>query len=48
MAKPASLSRRKNWTFRRMMLVTVDVSGLGDEEIKDEIVINIEDSGVRG
>jgi DNA repair exonuclease SbcCD nuclease subunit len=32
---------------RRMMLVTVDVSGLGDEEIKDEIVINIEDSGVR-
>ncbi|MBS2005774.1 MAG: hypothetical protein JST01_01955 [Cyanobacteria bacterium SZAS TMP-1] len=32
---------------RRMMLVSVDVSGLGDEEIKDEIVINIEDSGVR-
>jgi DNA repair exonuclease SbcCD nuclease subunit len=32
---------------RRMMLVSVDVSGLGDEEIKDEIVVNIEDSGVR-
>ena len=32
---------------RRMMLVSVDVSGLGPDEIKDEIVINIEDSGVR-
>ncbi len=32
---------------RRMMLVTVDVSGLGDEDIHDEILVNIEESGVR-
>jgi DNA repair exonuclease SbcCD nuclease subunit len=32
---------------RRMMLVTVDVSGLGDEDIQDEILVNIEESGVR-
>ncbi|MDQ5936357.1 MAG: hypothetical protein QG574_3693 [Cyanobacteriota bacterium erpe_2018_sw_21hr_WHONDRS-SW48-000092_B_bin.40] len=32
---------------RRMMLVTVDVSGLGDEDIRDEILVNLEESGVR-
>jgi DNA repair exonuclease SbcCD nuclease subunit len=32
---------------RRMMLVTVDVSGLGDEDIHDEILVNIEESGAR-
>jgi DNA repair exonuclease SbcCD nuclease subunit len=32
---------------RRMMLVTVDVSGLGDEDIRDEILVSLEDSGVR-
>lgn len=32
---------------RRMMLVTVDVSGLGDDEISEEILIAIEDGGVR-
>ena len=30
-----------------MMLVTVDVSGLGDDEISEEILIAIEDGGVR-
>jgi DNA repair exonuclease SbcCD nuclease subunit len=32
---------------RRMMLVTVDVSGLGDEDISEEILIAIDDAGVR-
>lgn len=32
---------------RRMMLVVVDVSGLGDGDIKEEIMVHIEDSGVR-
>jgi hypothetical protein len=30
-----------------MMLVTVDVSGLGDEDISEEILIAIDDAGVR-
>ncbi len=34
--------------LRRMMFVTVDVSGLGDEDIRDEILVNLEESGVRG
>lgn len=32
---------------RRMMLISVDVSGLGDDIIKEEIMVNIEDGGVR-
>lgn len=32
---------------RRMMLVVVDVSGLGDEDISEEILIALDDNGVR-
>lgn len=32
---------------RRMMLVSVDVSGLGDSDIKEEIVVQVEEAGVR-
>jgi len=33
--------------IRRMMFVTVDVSGLGDEDMADEILVNLEEAGVR-
>ncbi len=32
---------------RRMMVVALDVSGLGDNDIKEEIMIGLEDAGIR-